>query len=160
MDIYSPRGKRAVEIARERLRLVAANLGVDFVPFQDKFPCPYDGVLIKDGFVKAAYEVRTRNAKIEDGQLIYRGRPYDSIIITASKLDTCVKVAASSYLPFYLIMVFTNETLMWEVSDHYGRGQLGELDKRETKTRKNINGGVAKRENYFIPLSKSKKLLC
>jgi hypothetical protein len=57
-------------------------------------------------------------------------------------------------------MVFTNETLMWEVSDPYGRGQLGELEKKETKTRKNINGGVAKRENYFIPLSKSKKLPC
>ncbi len=155
MDIYSPRGRRAVEIARERLKSIEKERSVSFTPFSDDHPSPFDGVIIKDGWVKAAYEVRTRNAKIEENQLMYWGKPFETILITAEKIDTCVKIAASLYLPFHLIIVFTNTTLLWEVSDCNGKWKLGEVEKKKTKTQKTINGGKAVRENYFIPIEKS-----
>lgn len=157
MDIYSNKGKVAADIAAEEIAKINSYFrDIQLVPFQDEYPVRYDGVAIKDGFIKAAYEIRTRNAPIEDGNLIYKGGQgkYDTLLITKEKIDECVRISKEQYLEFWLFVKFLNCTLYWPISDHYGR-MINEFDTVTKKTRKSVNGGTAERENYLVPFAQA-----
>jgi len=159
VDIYSPRGKQAAKLAATEVsRINKAYNDIQLYPFEDAYPVRYDGVVIKDGYLKAAYEIRTRNAPVKDGKLIYKNGQgeYDTLLITKDKIDECVRISKDQFLEFWLFMKFLNCTLYWRISDHYGR--MIDYDIVIKKTRKSINGGTAKRENYLIPFNESIKL--
>ena len=155
MDIYSPRGKQAANLAASEVHRINEKYPITLVPFLDAYPVRYDGYVIKDGYIRAAYEIRTRNAPVIDGHLIYKGEhKFDTLLITKDKIDECVRMCSEQKISFYLIMKFLNCTLLWKVSDESG-AFLFPMETQIKKTRKSINGGTAKRENYLIPFAKA-----
>ena len=158
MDIYSKRGQAAATLAQDEIDRINNEQDFTLLPFSDEFPAPFDGLVEKEGKVVAAYEIRTRNAKIIDDHLIYRvGNKYPELIITKSKIDKCVEITKAMYVPFCLIIKFTNTTLIWWLTNNQGK-LLIEMDTVTKKTRRSINGGTATRENYLIPFKLAKPI--
>jgi hypothetical protein len=157
MDIYSRRGEMAARIAKEAIdELNKKHKGkAEFLLFSDDVAAPFDGVIKKEGRLSVAFEIRTRNHDVKNGKIQYRGyKEYDTLLITKNKLDTCVDLSKQLYLPFCLIIRFNNVILSWNISDRHGKWLI-DPEVAKTATSKTINGGRAKRENYFIKLSDS-----
>lgn len=156
MDIYSPRGAMAAKIAAEAIDSLNEKYKgkSEFLLFSDDVAAPFDGVIKKEGRLSVAFEVRTRNCNVIDGKIDYHGaKKYDTLLITKNKIDTCVDLAKQLHLPFCLIIVFKNTTLLWNISDKRGKWLIEEPEVAKMRTQKSINGGRAQRENYLIKLT-------
>jgi hypothetical protein len=156
MDLYSPRGQVAGELAREELDRINSQYDFNLIPLVDNFPSAFDGLVEKDGHIVATYEVRTRNATVIGDQINFKfNNKYKELVVTKSKIDKCVRISSEMYLPFCLIIKFKNRTLQWWISDSFGK-HLFDMKTIVSENQKTINGGLAIRENYLIPVTKGK----
>jgi len=155
MDIYSRRGQIAAKIAADTVKDLNQKYKgkAEFLLFSDDVPAPFDGMIKKEGRLRVAFEIRTRNCEILNGKIDYHGKAkYNTLLITKKKIDTCVDITKQLHLSFCLVIKFKNKVLNWNISDEKGKWLI-KPEVKKTETRKTINGGKAVRENYFLKLT-------
>lgn len=160
MDILKRRGQVVAKLASQEIsRINSSYPELNFIPFRDEYEVTYDGFVTHHGYLRAAYEIKTRKAPVENGQIIiWDGQnKYDDLLISKSKIDKCINLSSQQFLEFWLIIKFKNTTLLWQISSRHG-GLLIDMKVEKKETKKTINGGLVLRENYLIPLSKAREI--
>lgn len=81
-------------------------------------------------------------------------------LITHEKLLHGQSLSRLHKVPFCVIvdLMLDSWILSWKVTDRFGEFRF-DFDAKETKTQDTCNGGVAMRENAFLPLNFAKKIL-
>lgn len=82
-------------------------------------------------------------------------------LVTYDKIRRGCDLAFRLGVPFFLIVRMLHENLMmiWKITDEEGLF-LFDFDRRVSTSKKNCNGGVAQRDNAFLPVDKAKILDC
>ena len=159
LGIFSNRGKQHLRECSVAEKAVAAEYGITLLQFQESRTSRIDGVMVNDaGQVVGIYETKSRNGNLEyngqDPSFIFRGKGYDSMLIAADKIDTMQSLSKNLKVSSYLICSYSNGMIgVFKVTNPSGTLALEGIEKKQTKTKANVNGGTANRENYFIPLS-------
>lgn len=159
LGIFSSKGQEHLRKGSEAEKAVAKEYGITLLQFQESRTSRIDGVMVNDeGQVVGIYETKSRtgnlNYKGQDPLFEFRGKDYDSMLITADKIDTMKMLSKSMQVSAYLICTYSNNQIgVFKVTNPSGSVALEGVEKKKVRTRATVNGGTANRENYFIPLS-------
>lgn len=118
------------------------------LPFKHEYSL-IDGIIIKEKKIVAIYELKTRDIKFETLCKQYN----DEFLISKSKLDAGVQMSKQTRTPFVLILNTTIDDNIFIKSITNDNGEIiCQYRIEKTKTKKNIDGGVAIRDNAFIKM--------
>ena len=156
MDAYTTRGKVAREYEDEAIEELEKAFENTFARFPNEKPMDFDGFIIEDSEIRAMYEARSRDAGFIEGQLEYKSKKYDTVMVTHDKILRCQKYSKKFGIPFLFLVIFvqTRNVICFQITDERG-DELIDYEVKETKSQKTINGGVAFRKNAFLPLSEA-----
>lgn len=118
------------------------------LPFKHEYSL-IDGIIVKEKKIVAIYELKTRDIKFETLCKQYN----DEFLISKSKLDAGVQMSKHTRTPFVLILNTTIDDNIFIKSITNDNGEIiCQYRIEKTKTKKNIDGGVAIRDNAFIKM--------
>lgn len=118
------------------------------LPFKHEYSL-IDGIIVKEKKIVAIYELKTRDIKFETLCKQYN----DEFLISKSKLDAGVQMSTQTRTPFVLILNTTIDDNIFIKSITNDNGEIiCQYRIEKTKTKKNIDGGVAIRDNAFIKM--------
>lgn len=118
------------------------------LPFKHEYSL-IDGIIVKEKKIVAIYELKTRDIKFETLCKQYN----DEFLISKSKLDAGVQMSKQTRTPFVLILNTTIDDNIFIKSITNDNGEIiCQYRIEKTKTKKNIDGGVAIRDNAFIKM--------
>jgi hypothetical protein len=149
LGILTDKGRATVRQEGEMLDFLSNKWKVQYVSVdkQTENSTAYiDGFFVRDGTVVSAFESKCRQ-KWED---------YDSLIITADKLDRGATLAAMLVIPYIVLAYIVEKRLIyyWKVTDIRGVFQF-KIKRENTVTQKTIAGGEVTRLNAFLPVSEA-----
>ena len=159
LGIFSSRGQEHLRKGSEAEKAVEREYGLTLLQFQESRTSRIDGVMVNDkGQVIGIYETKSRTGNLEyrgqDPVFVFRGKDYDSMLITSEKIDVMQQMSKNLKVASYLICSYSNNKVgVFKVTNPSGTLALDGVESKVTKTRANVNGGKAERQNYFIPLS-------
>lgn len=115
---------------------------------RDKYAA-IDGMIVEDGVVVGIYESKCRF--FNKAALHYQFN--DEYLIGNDKIVSGLKMSKDFYVPFYALIYLVYEPVIFihQISDDSGNA-IVEMEVKKTKTQASMNGGVAYRENAFIPI--------
>jgi hypothetical protein len=151
LAILSPRGVQSVSDEQTMLDIVCKAWKVECTQTQKASTTSFanvDGVLYRGKEAVAVYEAKCRYTWSAD---------YKTLLITNDKIEKGKNASAIMAVPFIVLLYIVNDKRVywWKVTDNRGIVQF-DYDKRVTQTQATCNGGVANRENAFLPLSLAK----
>jgi hypothetical protein len=143
LAVLTKAGRKSVEQEMEMLAFLSGKWGVSYVLTSKIGAAHIDGLFVRNGIIAAAFESKCRT-KWDD---------YDSLLITATKIDDGVAVSSVLFIPFLVLayIVPLQQILYWQVTDSSGDIQFP-ITRRVTGTQATIEGGEARRLNAFLPL--------
>lgn len=153
LGILTEKGQRTISVTNDALKFIGNQLDVEHQNFSEKHPVPVDGIFTKDNKCMALYEVKSRDGYIENELFVFRDKKYDTVLIVKDKLVVGKRIADTLALPFVMINIFDNFVYIW----HINNTLLASCESKNTFTKSDINGGLANRENIFIPLKLADK---
>ena len=153
LGILTEKGQKTILVTNNALKFIGDKLGVEHQNFSEEHPVPIDGIFTKGNKCTAIYEVKTRDGYIENEQFVFRDKKYDTVLIVKDKLVVGKRIADTLALPFVMINIFYNFVYIW----HINNALLENCESKNTFTKSDINGGLANRENIFIPLKLADK---
>lgn len=159
LGIFSSQGQEHLRKGSEAEQAVAKYYGLTLLQFQESRTSQIDGVMVNaEGQVVGIYETKSRTGNLEyrgqDPVFVFRGKDYDSMLITKDKIDTMMMMSKALKVSSYLICSYSNNQIgVFKVTNPSGTMALAGVTSKKTKTRATVVGGKAERENYFIPLS-------
>lgn len=150
-------GKKALKKTSKAEQAVAKHFEMELLSFPESRTSRVDGVLVNNGVVVGVFETKSRNGDLKfDGQdpkFSFRGKDYDSMLVASSKIDTMAQISKLLQVASFLIITYDNGYIgITKVADQKGTLCIKGMSRKVTRTRANIVGGVADRENCFIPL--------
>lgn len=155
LDVNTPRGRRAEEMIRETIiKLETDNRKFFWFPNSNHFQI--DGFITSDQKITGIFEGKFRHAGIKDNLLLFQDKTYSEYLITAQKIDDGVSLAKKMCIDYFLMvgLSLSNSVIVFKIFD-YATGSIIPHERRNTRTRKTINGGSVIRENAYINLSNS-----
>ncbi len=158
LGIFSNKGQEHLRKSSEAEKAVEREYGITLLQFQESRTSRIDGVMVNaEGQVVGIYETKSRTGNLEyngqDPVFRFRDKDYDSMLITADKINTMKKMSTYLQVSSYLICNYTNNIIgVFQVTNNSGSIALQNIQLKKIRTRANVNGGTAHRENYFIPL--------
>ena len=153
LGILTEKGQKTISVTNNALQYIGKKFNVRYQNFSEKHPVPIDGIFTKDNKCVAIYEAKTRDGYIENEQFVFRDKKYDTVLIVKDKLVVGKRIADTLALPFVMINIFDNFVYIW----HINNTLLASCESKNTFTKSDINGGLANRENIFIPLKLADK---
>ena len=152
-------GKKHLRLAAAAEKVVGKEYGVTIAPFPESRLSKVDGVFLNgDGQAVGIFETKSRVGDLkfegQDPMFTFRDKDYDSMLITAAKIDAMAEISKLLQVASFLIVTYSNEYIgVFQITDYKGTIQIEGIDRKVVKTRATVVGGVANRENCFIPLS-------
>ena len=159
LGIFSSQGQEHLRKGSEAEKAVAEYYGLTLLQFQESRTSQIDGVMVNgDAQVVGIYETKSRTGNLEyrgqDPVFVFRGKDYDSMLITKDKIDAMMAMSKALKVSSYLICSYSNDQIgVFKVTNPSGTMALAGVTSKKTKTRATVVGGKAERDNYFIPLS-------
>jgi hypothetical protein len=138
-QIYIQKEKALADQIAKRSDTVAIELG-DGATHVDR-------IFVRDNKVRSIAEIKNRNMSLSQLQ------KFGSYLISYEKIDRGVALSSLMHVPFYLFvyLISSDDIVYWKVSDETGREVCNYTIER-TKTKADVNGGIAMRENAYIQL--------
>jgi hypothetical protein len=105
-----------------------------------------DGIAVKDNEITHVVEFKSRNESMES---IER---FGSYLISYDKIENGLQICRMMRVPFILIVYLIKDGVVMgiEIGDEFGVSV--EMEIKETRTQKSIEGGTVIRRNAFIDL--------
>lgn len=152
LDINTPLGKVAAENQRKAMDIFESATGYDYAMTDDRDSADIDSIIMKDGFVVAVAEVKSRDMTM--GQLEGFGNEW---LMTFTKIISGSHVASMMRVPFFgfLFLVPEQKVLTIRITDKSGETCVPFRVDR-TITQKTVNGGRVSRVNAYIDMRKAK----
>jgi hypothetical protein len=152
LGVLSEKGKLANAKAKKALDFLSQNYGITYIPMKDDSVSRIDGFFCKEDYsnehyVSSIYEIKTRNGKVEDDEFHFEGKKYDTQLIAYQKILDGQRISNDLNLPFVLIVVFYNYIYIWKITNEL----IKESTIYQSITLDNINGGIANRNNCYLP---------
>lgn len=152
LGVLSEKGKAANTKAKKALEFLSQTYNIRYISMKDDSVCRVDGFLCKqdysnDHYISSVYEIKTRNGKVENDEFYFEGKKYDTQLIAYQKILDGVRIGKELNLPFVLIVVFYNYIYIWKITDDL----IKESEVYQSITLDNINGGIANRNNCYLP---------
>lgn len=153
LGILTPKGVETVKQEEAMLDYLAGKWGVKWIAVSKDNAASVarvDGFFVRGQVVQAVYESKCR----------VKWDGYDSLLITADKIENGATVSAILAVPFLVLLYVVphGRVYCWRVTDSAGRVVLPMMRKR-TETQATVNGGVANRENAFLKLENAMQYL-
>jgi hypothetical protein len=159
LGIFSSKGREHLKKCSEAEQAVSREYGITLLQFQESRTSRVDGVMVnEEAQVVGIYETKSRTGDLEyEGQdpvFKFRTKSYDSMLISAEKIDILQQMSKYLQVAAFLICSYSNGMIgVFRVTNASGTIALEGIEKKKVKTFANVNGGTAMRDNYFIPLS-------
>jgi hypothetical protein len=149
LGILTDEGRIATQREKEMLDFLANKWRVQYISVDkitEHSTAYIDGFFVRDGTVVSAFESKCRQ----------KWEGYDSLIITADKLDRGATLAAMLVIPYIVLAYIVERRLIyyWKVTDIRGVFQF-RIRRENTVTQKTIAGGEVTRLNAFLPVSEA-----
>jgi hypothetical protein len=118
-------------------------------PFKDEF-CLIDGIITKQGKVVGLYELKVRDISHHELESTFD----NSLLISKNKIETGMRIAQLCSSKFVILLHTLKDarTFIKTITDEKG-DLVCSFEEHQTKTKKNIEGGQAIRDNYFIKMN-------
>lgn len=154
MDILTPKGQETLAQEREAISLFLQSFpGFEFFETPKHTPADIDGVIIRDGVMVSGVEAKCRNMTVGDLVNKYNYQ----WLVTADKLDRGVSVCERLGIDFRGFLYLVPDKMLFIVPIFsYKDGWLAEVDYDITETQATVNGGVARRLNAYVDVSKAR----
>lgn len=148
MDIKTPKGQQTLIKERE-IKHILEQKGLTVVETDKNEPAIVDYILTKNGDLVGIAECKCRNLSKED--LIRFG----TWLVTYEKLKKAAILSKFLCTPFYGIVYCTKDSSLaiFKITDKTGNFLL-KFKVEKTETQRTVNGGVAYRENAFLPVER------
>lgn len=162
LDCETPLGKMYIE-EQYKTQKILEGMGFVVVSMSKKSHHS-DAIIAKqepDGlFIYGVAEIKTRRMA-GDVPLTRRYLEENGYLITYEKIKTGCDLAFKLGVPFFLIVRVLGENFMaiWRITDEEGLF-LFEFDRKVSRSQKTCNGGVAVRDNAYLPIDKAKLFDC
>lgn len=155
LDITTERGKKAFEDQLEAMKIVFKHSQGNhfFAHTAGDDAAPIDGFVIKDGFVLAAAEVKSRD--MSHGQLF--GQFKGEWLLTLAKLHDMAKLSGILRIPGYGFLYLMPSRMVLAQKLCNDKGEIiCEYRTEQTETQATCNGGKANRLNAFIQMQSAR----
>ena len=105
-----------------------------------------DGIAVKDNEITHVVEFKSRNESMESMER------FGSYLISYDKIENGLQICRMMRVPFILIVYLIKDGVVMgiEIGDEFGVSV--EMEIKETRTQKSIEGGTVIRRNAFIDL--------
>ena len=163
LDCETPRGRMYIE-EQYKTQKILESLGFVVVSLSKK-EHGSDAIIAKreDGrlSIYGLGEIKTRH---KAGEVPLTRRYLEEnggYLVTYDKIRRGCDLAFRLGVPFFLIVRMLHENLMmiWRITDEEGI-LLFDFDRRLSSSKKTCNGGVAQRDNAYLPVDKAKIFDC
>ena len=158
LGVKTEKGRAAEENVRKAvLRLQRPPFVFAWYPQDNYFPV--DGFIVEGNDIAALFECKIREAELDDRSISFRGKKYDSLILSEDKILKGSEMAKQMRLDFYLIAYFSlsDAFLIFKLYDA-DSDAIMQYQANKTWTQENVNGGEAFRRNAFLHLGKGKRI--
>lgn len=160
MDALSEKGLQVRTEVEEVISRLEAAWKAKFIQWKNSDPISFDGFIVEDGEIGGIFEFKSRNVSFKDDKIEYKGKWYDTVILSQSKIDECVEFSQKYRVPFVFVFYAQKSASVHVIQITNSKGDyLFPYKTEKTKTQATINGGRATRLNAFLPLDKSKQWL-
>lgn len=146
-------GQQAEDNARQALlKLTNDEVSIAFLP--NNSTSVIDGYLIRSGEIRCAFESKSRKASICPNGILFKGKVYETYLITEAKLLNGIDIAQKQNINFslFVYLEISNTILQFPIYNHFKKTILN-YSKEATTTQATVNGGYVKRLNAFIPIN-------
>lgn len=153
LAVNTPKGQQAEASARNAIRqLTSAEVSVAFLP--NNSIAAIDGYLIRNGEIRCAFEAKSRQASIAPTGLIFKGKVYDTYLVTEEKITIGIELAKKQSINFSLIVYLelSNIILIFPIYIHSTKATMP-YTAQTTRTQATVSGGSANRLNAFLPIN-------
>lgn len=149
LDVLTPLGNEADALGQAMGRVLAQHMGVEWVKCGKGNVARVDGQMVQNGQLRRVVECKVRN---DSRSLIEQWG--GSYLITADKLDDGALASRLLHVPFTLCAYLKPDqtAYWWRLTDEDGEWAFP-FERAVTRTRRTVNGGVADRENAFLPMT-------
>ena len=156
MDILTPKGQETLRQERKAIALFLESFpGFEFFETPKETPADIDGVITRGTTLISGVEVKCRNMTVSD----LKNKYYNQWLVTADKLDRGVSVCERLGIDFRGFLYLVPEKILFIVPIYsYKEGWVAEVDYDLTETQATVNGGIAKRLNAYVDVSKAKAI--
>lgn len=156
LAIDTEMGRKAESDGRTAATMAAEAMGAQFVFTNPDSIAVADGMIVKNGALVAIVEVKTRYDMDLDKLFSERNGKW---LVTAQKIDSILDIAKKMCIHTYGFLYLPQSSLVLavKIADNHGNFSLV-LEKDYRQTRKTVNGGVVRRENYLIPMHTARKV--
>ena len=105
-----------------------------------------DGIAVKDNEITHVVEFKSRNESMESMER------FGSYLISYDKIENGLQICRMMRVPFILIVYLIKDGVVMgiEIGDEFGVSV--EMEIKETRTQKSIEGGTVIRRNAYIDL--------
>lgn len=150
LDVRTEKGRQAEMLARQAV-LKLQKPGQTFAWYPENNYYPVDGFIVQGNDITALFECKAREMAYSGGKLKYKGRSYDSLILSESKILNGAKMAKEMCLDFYLVayMTLSSHCLIFKLYDSK-KDSVIDYEAKTIKTQATVNGGEATRSNAFL----------
>jgi hypothetical protein len=156
LDINTEKGQETILQENDMLNYIEKCWGVKIETTKKDQPIPYDGTILFNDIISGIFESKNRQCSLED--MIKWG----SWLITYEKFEKCRKIAIKMKVPFYGFLGMEKSKgfvdpiiFCWKIIDEHGI-YMFDFKHRNSSTQATINGGVANRDNAYLPLCEAK----
>ena len=147
MDILTEKGQQSLRYEDKMLRVIKSKYNLDIIETNKDKPALCDGFTVRNGIITGVFESKCRSHTLQDF------KKWGSWIITYAKVDGLAWMSNKLCVPAigFLYIIPDNLILKWIITDNEGN-YLFDIRTQKTKTQATINGGVAERENAYLPM--------
>lgn len=152
-------GKKHLRLAAKAEKIVGLEYGVTIAPFPETRLSKVDGMFINEsGQAVGVFETKSREGDLkfegQEAMFTFRNKDYDSMLITAAKIDSMIEISKLLQVASFLIVTYSNNYIgLFNLTDYKGTTLIKGIERKVVKTRATVVGGTANRNNCFIPLS-------
>lgn len=158
MDATSAKGLEVRDEVEEVIERLEKKWDSLFVQFSNESPVRFDGMIIEDRNIGAIFEFKCRDVSVRDSQLFYKGKGYDTIILTQEKIDHGVNYSKQFRVPFLFIFYARKSGSVHCIQITNSKGEyLFNYKVENSVTKATINGGRAMRVNAYLPINQAKQ---
>ena len=144
---------------------IEVGLNCEVIATDTKSSSDIDALITRDKVLIGLAEVKSREMSLKNSptlskrRLVYKGRDYDSYLITFEKLEKLKRLCNTFNVPGFLFvsLLEDHQIVFWKICNSKGEYCVGMKTER-TRTQATCNGGVAHRENAYLSLDCMKVL--
>jgi hypothetical protein len=163
LDCNTPLGQVYTKSQLSTCDMIEKHLNCEVISTDTTESADIDAIFSRDKTVIGVSEIKSREMSLNDTgkrrSLVFKGRGYDSYLITFEKLEKIKRLSKALVVPGFLFINLreSGDVVFWKICDAKGN-YVVDMKTDKTMTQATCNGGIASRENAYISLAQMKVL--